>query len=79
MRAEGCGKGKRRVAVMEVSASSQTHKLRDAVCSIHTAAALLFPPFDLACDAPFRGRRQEAAEPPPFNNNLPENYIIGAC
>ena len=34
VRAEGCGKGKRRVAVMEVSASSQTHKLRDAVCSI---------------------------------------------
>ena len=34
VRAEGRGKGKRRAAVMEVSASSQTHKLRDAVCSM---------------------------------------------
>ena len=33
-RGEVCGKGKGRAAVMEVSASSQTHKLRDAVCSI---------------------------------------------
>ena len=38
VRAEGCGKEKRRAVVMEVSASSQTHKLRDAVCSIPSSS-----------------------------------------